>query len=143
MTQMPREQIHHLKESLEEDSFRKRIPWYLMVALVLIMVIVALIYAYNYRGLPSCQDESVQILLNQNIRSNEALIQNSRTQAFQKIKEVSHDNHQRSCTAALITTDGNFSIAYLVINDLNETNWLSRLTGAVQYSVLIKNISPD
>lgn len=143
MTQMPREQIHHLKESLEEDSFRKRIPWYLMVALVLIMVIVALIYAYNYRGLPSCQDESVQILLNQNIRSNEALIQNSRTQAFQKIKEVSHDNHQRSCTTALITTDGNFSIAYLVINDLNETNWLSRLTGAVQYSVLIKNISPD
>lgn len=143
MTQIPKEQIHHLQESLDEDSFRKRIPWLLLMALALIVVIVALIYAYNYRNLPKCQDESVQILLNQNIRSNEVLIQNSRTQAFQKIKEVSHNKSQRSCAATLITTNGKYSVAFLVINDLTEKSWLDRLTGGVQFSVEIININLD
>ncbi|WP_353432017.1 hypothetical protein [Polynucleobacter sp. MWH-UH23A] len=143
MAQIPKDQIHHLKESLEEDSGRRKIPWLLLVGFILLTVAGALIHIYYYRDLPKCQDESVQILLNKNIRSNEALIKNARTQAFDRIREVSHDNSRRSCVASLITNEGNYSLAYLVVNDLVEKNWLSRFVGDIQYSVVIEKIESN
>ena len=73
MTQIPENQIHHLKESLEENSFKKKVPWILLIGFLLLVAAGGLTYTYHYRDLPKCQDEAVQILLNQNIRSNETL----------------------------------------------------------------------
>ena len=143
MAQIPKDQIHHLKESLEEDSDRRKIPWLLLAGFILLAVVGALIHVYYYRDLPKCQDESVQILLNTNIRSNEELIKNARTQAFDQIREVSHDNSRRSCVARLITNEGNYSLAYLVVNDLVEKDWLSRFVGDIQYSVVIEKIESN
>ena len=142
MTQIPENQIHHLKESLEENSFKKKVPWILLFAFLLLVIAVALTYTYHYRDLPKCQDEAVQILLNQNIRSNEALIQNSRTLAFEGIKEISQNHDQRFCRANLITSQGNFLVAYLVQNDLIEKNWMNKFLGKVEYSISIEKIEP-
>ncbi|QKM64264.1 hypothetical protein DCO17_02860 [Polynucleobacter tropicus] len=140
MTQIPENQIHHLKESLEENSFKKRAPWILLFGFLLLVIAGALTYTYHYRDLPKCQDERVQILLNQNIRSNEALIQNSRTLAFEGIKEISQNNDQRSCRANLITSQGNYLVTYLVQNDLIENSWMSKFLGKVEYSISIEKI---
>ena len=140
MIPTPQNQIHHLKESLEENSFKRKTPWILLLAFLVLVAIGSLVYVYQYRDLPKCQDEAVQILLNQNIRNNEGLIQNSQTLAFNGFKEVMHDHSQRSCNVTLITNQSNYSVAYLVINDLSQKNWLSRLTGIVDYSVMIEKI---
>ncbi len=140
MTQIPEKEIHHLKESLEDDSFKKKIPWLLLLAFLLLVTVGALVYVYHYRDLPKCQDEAVQILLNQNIRSNEALIQHSQTLAFNSFKEISHNDAQRSCVATLVTNQGNYFVAYLVVDDLVQKNWFSRFVGAVEYSVAIEKI---
>ena len=142
MTKLPENQIHHLKESLEENALRAKIPWIMLLSFILLAIVGILIYSYNYRDLPKCQDEAVQILLNQNIRSNEVLIQNSRTLAFEGSRESTHNNQQRFCIANLITNQGNYQVNYLVQDDLIEKGWLSRLTGAVQYSVAIEKIQP-
>ena len=140
MAQIPENQVHHLKESLEEDSFRSKIPWLFLAGLMLLIVVGALLNVYYYRDLPKCQDEAVQILLNENIRSNEGLIQNARTQAFDQIRELSHSDSSRSCASTLITTDGNYALTYVVVNDVIEKNWLSKFIDAVQYSVVIQKI---
>ncbi|QWD64594.1 hypothetical protein [Polynucleobacter sp. MWH-UH2A] len=140
MTQIPESQIHHLKESQEEDSFTKKVPWFLLLGFLIFVISCALVYVYQYRDLPKCQDEAVQILLNQNIRSNEALIQNSRTLAFEGINEVSHNNTQRSCRASLITSQGNYLVTYLVQNEVIEKNWIGKLLGKVEYSIVVEKI---
>jgi hypothetical protein len=142
MTQIPENQIHHLQESLEESSIGSKIPWFLLVGLMFLAAFGAAVHIYYYRDLPKCQDESVQILLNQNIRSNEVLIRNARTESFEQIREESHNGSQRSCLAKLITTQGNYAVSYSVVNDLVEKNWLSRFTGAIQYAVVIRKIDP-
>lgn len=142
MTKLPENQIHHLKESLEENALRAKIPWIMLSGFILLVIVGILTYSYIYRDLPKCQDEAVQILLNQNIRSNEVLIQNSRTLAFEGVRESAHNNQQRFCIANLITNQGNYHVNYLVQDDLIEKSWLSRLTGAVQYSVAIEKIQP-
>jgi len=142
MTLTPQNEIHHLKESLEENSFKRKVPLILLLAFLLLVAIGSLAYVYQYRDLPRCQDEAVQILLNQNIRNNEGLIQNSQTLAFNEFKEVMHKQSQRSCNVTLITNQSNYSVAYFVLSDLSQKNWLSRLTGTVDYSVMIYKIEP-
>jgi len=51
-----------------------------------------------------------------------------------------HNQSQRSCNVTLITNQSNYSVAYLVVSDLSQKNWLSRFTGAVNYSVIIEKI---
>ena len=143
MTKVPENQIHHLKESLEESSFQKKIPWLLLLSFIFLVIVSSLIYVYQYRDLPKCQDESVQILLNQNIRSNEALIQGSQTIAFEDFRENSHGSAQRSCIASLITNRGKYLVSYQVQNDLIEKNWISRFTGAVGYLVVVEKTEPS
>ena len=142
MIPIPQNQIHHLKESLEENSFKRKVPLILLLAFLVLVALGSLVYVYQYRDLPRCQDEAVQILLNQNIRNNEGLIQNSQTLAFNGFKEVMHKQSQRSCNVTLITNQSNYSVAYFVVSDLSQKNWLSRLTGAVDYSVMIEKIEP-
>ena len=142
MIPTPQNQIHHLKESLEENSFKRKVPLILLLAFLVLVALGSLVYVYQYRDLPRCQDEAVQILLNQNIRNNEGLIQNSQTIAFNGFKEVMHKQSQRSCSVTLITNQSNYSVAYFVVSDLSQKNWLSRLTGAVDYSVMIEKIEP-
>ena len=136
----PQNEIHHLKESLEENSFKRKVPLILLLAFLLLVTLGSFVYVYQYRDLPNCQDEAVQILLNQNIRNNEGLIQNSQTLAFNGFKEVMHNQSQRSCNVTLITNQSNYSVAYLVVSDLSQKNGLSRFTGAVNYSVIIEKI---
>jgi len=140
MTPTPQNEIHHLKESVEENSFKRKVPLILLLAFLLLVAIGSLAYVYQYRDLPRCQDEAVQILLNQNIRNNEGLIQNSQTLAFNGFKEVMHTQSQRSCNMTLITNQSNYSVAYLVVSDLSQKNWLSRFIGIVNYSVIIEKI---
>jgi hypothetical protein len=142
MIPTPQNQIHHLKESLEENSFKRKVPLILLLAFLVLVALGSLVYVYQYRDLPRCQDEAVQILLNQNIRNNEGLIQNSQTLAFNGFKEVMHKESQRSCNVTLITNQSNYSVAYFVVSDLSQKNWLSRLTGTVDYSVMIEKIEP-
>ena len=142
MIPTPQNQIHHLKESLEENSFKRKVPWILLLVFLVLVALGSLVYVYQYRDLPRCQDEAVQILLNQNIRNNEGLIQNSQTLAFNGFKEVMHKQSQRSCNVTLITNQSNYSVAYFVVSDLSQKNWLSRLTGTVDYSVMIEKIEP-
>jgi len=142
MIPTPQNQIHHLKESLEENSFKRKVPLILLLAFLVLVALGSLVYVYQYRDLPRCQDEAVQILLNQNIRNNEGLIQNSQTLAFNGFKEVMHKQSQRSCNVTLITNQSNYSVAYFVESDLSQKNWLSRLTGTVDYSVMIEKIEP-
>jgi len=40
----------------------------------------------------------------------------------------------------LITNQSNYSVAYLVVSDLSQKNWLSRFIGIVNYSVIIEKI---
>jgi len=141
MTPTPQNEIHHLKESVEENSFKRKVPLILLLAFLLLVAIGSLAYVYQYRDLPRCQDEAVQILLNQNIRNNEGLIQNSQTLAFNGFKEVMHTQSQRSCNMTLITNQSNYSVAYLVVSDLSQKNWLSRFVGTVNYSVIIEKIA--
>ena len=141
MKPIPQNEIHHLKESLEENSFKRKVPLILLLAFLLLVAIGSLAYVYQYRDLPRCQDEAVQILLNQNIRNNEGLIQNSQTLAFNGFKEVMHTQSQRSCNMTLITNQSNYSVAYLVVSDLSQKNWLSRFIGTVNYSVIIEKIA--
>lgn len=138
MTRIPESQIHHLRELLEKDSLRRKISWLFLVGLMALIVVGALINIYYYRDLPKCQDESVQILLNRNIRSNEALIQNAQTLSFDQIRELSHSDSRRSCAATLITTEGNYALNFVIVNDLVEKNWLSKFIEAAQYSVVIQ-----
>jgi len=142
MIPTPQNQIHHLKESLEENSFKRKVPLILLLAFLVLVALGSLVYVYQYRDLPRCQDEAVQILLNQNIRNNEGLIQNSQTLAFNGFKEVMHKQSQRSCNVTLITNQSNYSVAYFVVSDLSQKNWLSRLMGTVDYSVMIEKIEP-
>jgi hypothetical protein len=140
MTPTPQNQIHHLKESLEANSFKRKVPLILLLVFLVLVAVGSLAYVYQYRDLPKCQDEAVQILLNQNIRNNEGLIQNAQTIAFNAFREIMHNQSQRSCNVTLITNQGNFSVAYLVVNNLSQKNWLSRFTDTVDYSVMIEKI---
>jgi len=140
MTPTPQNEIHHLKESLEETSFKRKVPLILLLTFLVLVAVGSLAYVYQYRDLPNCQDEAVQILLNQNIRNNEGIIQNSQTLAFNGFKEAMHNQSQRSCNVTLITNQSNYSVEYLVVNDLSQKNWLSRFTGTVNYSVIIEKI---
>lgn len=100
-----------------------------------------LFYSYYTRDLPECKDEYIQILLNQVIRNHEALIQDSRTLAFNDIAELSHRNGVRICSTNLLTSQGIYSIGYQVVNPEmgRDTIW-QRLMGPTDYSVKVEHV---
>lgn len=118
-----------------------KIPALLLGLFVLLLASGGLFYSYYTRDLPECKDEYIQILLNQEIRNNETLIQESRTLAFNNIAEVSHRSGVRICSTNLLTSQGIYSIGYQVVNREIEgdTIW-QRLTGPTDYSVKIESV---
>jgi hypothetical protein len=119
-----------------------KIPPLLLGLFVLLLASGGLFYSYYTRDLPECKDEYIQILLNQEIRNNETLIQESRTLAFNNIAEVSHRSGARICSTNLLTNQGTYSVGYQVVNRgmENDTIW-QRLTGPTDYSVKIESVS--
>ena len=116
-------------------------PSLLLGLFVLLIASGGLFYSYYTRDLPECKDEYIQILLNQEIRNHEALIQDSRTLSFNNIAEVSHRDGMRICSTNLLTTQGTYAVGYQVVNREmeNDTIW-QRLTGPTDYSVKIEYV---
>ncbi|QWE25067.1 hypothetical protein FD977_02055 [Polynucleobacter sp. AP-Elch-400A-B2] len=120
-----------------------KIPRLLLGLFVLLLASGGLFYSYYTRDLPECKDEYIQILLNQEIRNNETLIQESRTLAFNNIVEVSHRNGVRTCFTNLLTSQGTYSIGYQVVNrEMEKDTVWRRLTGPTDYSVKIESVKP-
>ena len=118
-----------------------KIPSLLLSLFVLLLASGGLFYSYYTRDLPECNDEYIQILLNQVIRNHEALIQDSRTLAFNDIAELSHRNGVRICSTNLLTSQGIYSIGYQVVNPEmgRDTIW-QRLMGPTDYSVKVEYV---
>ena len=138
MDTSPESKIHHLKEALEENSPRNKIPQLLLILFVATVGILSLIYTYHFRDLPKCKDEEIQILLNENLRSNESLINHSQTLAFDRFNQISQDDANRSCSVNLMTSQGNYVITYQIINELGRQSVFSRIYGAVRYVVVVQ-----
>jgi hypothetical protein len=137
----PKKGAHNLPEGLEGDSFKRKIPLFLLILFVLLVASGGLIYNYFTRDLPECKDEYIQILLNQDIRNNETLIQDSRTLAFNDISEVSHLNGVRICTTSLLTSQDIYLVGYQVLNrEMEQDTIWKRLMGPTDYSVKIEYI---
>jgi len=137
----PKKGAHNLPEGLEGDSFKRKIPLFLLILFVLLVASGGLIYNYFTRDLPECKDEYIQILLNQDIRNNETLIQDSRTLAFNDISEVSHRNGVRICTTNLLTSQDIYLVGYQVLNrEMEQDTIWKRLMGPTDYSVKIEYI---
>lgn len=118
-----------------------KIPSLLLSLFGLLLASGGLFYSYYTRDLPECKDEYIQILLNQVIRNHEALIQDSRTLAFNDIAELSHRNGVRICSTNLLTSQGIYSIGYQVVNPEmgRDTIW-QRLMGPTDYSVKVEHV---
>ena len=139
MDTLPESQIHHLKESLEESSPKNKLPQLLLILFVVAVGILSLIYAYHFRDLPKCKDETIQIMLNENLRSNEALINHSQTLAFDQFNQINQDDTQRSCSVNLRTSQGSYLITYQIVNDLGQQSVVNRIFGSVKYVVVVQD----
>ena len=114
---------------------------FLLGLFVLLLASGGLFYNYYTRDLPECEDEYIQILLNQEIRNHETLIQDSRTLAFKDISEVSHRNGARICSTNLLTTQSNYAVGYQVVNrEMEQDTIWQRLMGSTDYSVKIEYV---
>jgi hypothetical protein len=137
----PKKGVHDLQGESEGDSFKRKIPLFLLALFLLLLASGGLAYSYFTRDLPECNDEYIQILLNQDIRKNEALIQDSRTVAFNDISEVSHRNGVRICSTNLLTSQGIYLVGYQVLNrEMEKDTIWKRLTGPADYSVKIEYV---
>jgi len=136
----PESQIHHLKEALEEDSPKRKLPLYLLILFVLFVAAGALIYGYFYRDLPRCSDESIQILLNENLRSNESLINDSQTLEFANFKQTSQDGVQRNCMVDLVTNKVGYRVSYRIMNELQKQSVYGRIFGVANYVVIVQGV---
>jgi hypothetical protein len=116
-----------------------RTPYFLLILFISLVASAGLFYSYSTRDLPECNDEYIQILLNQDIRSNETLIQDSRTLAFNNISEVSHRNNDvRICSTNLLTSQSIYLVGYQVLNrKLGQDTIWDRLMGPTDYSVKV------
>ena len=139
---IPPSEIHHLKEAQEDSSFKSKAPWYALLAFIVLVAVGAIVHTYYFKDLPKCRDENIQILLNNNLRNNEQLLNNSQTLAFGQFQEKSHSAVQRDCSAELLTNAGTYLIQYRVINNAGEQNFFQRLFSSVDYSVALESVNP-
>ena len=139
---IPPSEIHHLKEAQEESSFRSKAPWYALLIFILLVAVAAIAHTYYFKDLPKCRDENIQIMLNNALRNNEQLLNNSQTLAFGQFQEQSHSDVQRECSAELLTSDGTYLVRYKVLNNSAEQTFLGRLFSAVDYSISLESVKP-
>ena len=134
---IPPSEIHHLKEAQGNSSFKNKVPQYALLIFIILVIVAAIVHTYFFRDLPKCRDENIQILLNQDLRNNEQLLNNSQTLAFGQFQEKSHNDVQRDCSAELLTNAGTYLIQYQVINNSGKQNFFQRLFSAVDYSIAL------
>ena len=139
---IPPSEIHHLKEAQEDSSFKSKAPWYALLAFIVLVAVGAIVHTYYFKDLPKCRDENIQILLNNNLRNNEQLLNNSQTLAFGQFQEKSHSAIQRDCSAELLTNAETYLIQYRVINNAGEQNFFQRLFSSVDYSIALESVNP-
>jgi hypothetical protein len=77
-------------------------------------------------------------MLNENLRSNEALINHSQTLAFDQFNQINQDNAQRSCSVNLRTSQGSYLITYQIVNELGQQSVVNRIFGSVRYIVVVQ-----
>ena len=138
---IPPSEIHHLKEAQEDSSFKSKAPWYGLLAFIVLVVVGAIVHTYYFKDLPKCRDENIQILLNNNLRNNEQLLNYSQTLAFGQFQEKSHNDVQRDCSAELLTNTGTYLIQYQVINNSGKQNFFQRLFSTVDYSIALESVN--
>ena len=138
---IPPSEIHHLKEAQGNSSFKNKVPQYALLIFIILVIVAAIVHTYFFRDLPKCRDENIQILLNQDLRNNEQLLNNSQTLAFGQFQEKSHNDVQRDCSAELLTNAGTYLIQYQVINNSGKQNFFQRLFSAVDYSIALESVS--
>jgi hypothetical protein len=134
-------EIHHLKEAQRESSFKNKVPQYLLLIFIILVILSAIVHTYFFRDLPKCRDENIQILLNRDLRNNEQLLNNSQTLAFGQFQEKSHTDVQRDCSAELLTNAGTYLIQYQVINNSGKQDFFQRLFSAVDYSIALESVN--
>jgi hypothetical protein len=137
---IPPSEIHHLKEAQGNSSFKNKVPQYALLIFIILVIVAAIVHTYFFRDLPKCRDENIQILLNQDLRNNEQLLNNSQTLAFGQFQEKSHNDVQRDCSAELLTNAGTYLIQYQVINNSGKQNFFQRLFSAVDYSIALESV---
>ena len=137
---IPEDQLHNLKEALDEDYFRNKIPLLALFIFILLAIFGATLYSYYLRDLPKCSDENVQIMLNQSIRGNDQLINGATTIAFNQITELAGDKTVRSCQTKLVTSKLSYLVRYQVVNQTKNPTFFNTLFGKVDYSVEILGV---
>jgi len=138
---IPPSEIHHLKEAQEGSSFKNKVPQYALLIFIVLVVVAAIVHTYFFRDLPKCRDENIQILLNQDLRNNEQLLNYSQTLAFGQFQEKSHNDVQRDCSAELLTNTGTYLIQYRVLNNSGKQNFFQRLFFPVGYSIALESVN--
>ena len=138
---IPPSEIHHLKEAQGNSSFKNKVPQYALLIFIILVIVAAIVHTYFFRDLPKCRDENIQILLNQDLRNNEQLLNNSQTLAFGQFQEKFHNDVQRDCSTELLTNAGTYLIQYQVINNSGKQNFFQRLFSAVDYSIALESVS--
>lgn len=138
---IPSREIRHLKEAQGNSSFKNKVPQFALLIFIILVIVGAIVHTYFFRDLPKCRDENIQILLNQNLRNNELLLNDSQTLAFGQFQEKSHNDVQRDCSAELLTNAGTYLIQYRVINNSGKQNFFQRLFSAVDYSIALESVS--
>jgi len=138
---IPPSEIHHLKEAQGDSSFKNKVPQYLLLIFIVLVILGAIVHTYFFRDLPKCRDENIQILLNRDLRNNEQLLNHSQTLAFGQFQEKSHNDVQRDCSTELLTNAGTYLIQYRVINNSGEQDFFQRLFAAVDYSIALESVA--
>ena len=138
---IPPSEIHHLKEAQGNSSFKNKVPQYALLIFIILVIVAAIVHTYFFRDLPKCRDENIQILLNQDLRNNEQLLNNSQTLAFGQFQEKFHNDVQRDFSTELLTNAGTYLIQYQVINNSGKQNFFQRLFSAVDYSIALESVS--
>jgi hypothetical protein len=138
---IPPSEIHHLKKAQRGSSFKNKVPQYLLLIFIILVILSAIVHTYFFRDLPKCRDENIQILLNRDLRNNEQLLNNSQTLAFGQFQEKSHNDVQRDCSAELLTNAETYLIGYRVINNSGEQNFFQRLFSPVDYSIALESVN--
>lgn len=135
------EDSHHPKEVPGNSSFKNKIPQFALLLFIVLVVASAIVHTYFFRNLPKCKNETIQILLNKDLRNNEQLLNHSQTLAFGQFQEKSHDDIQRHCSAELLTNAGTYLIQYQVINNSGKQDFFQRLFSVVDYSIALESVN--
>ena len=138
---IPPSDIHHLREAQRGSSLKNKVPQYLLLIFIILVIVSAIVHIYFFRDLPKCRDENIQILLNKDLRNHEQLLNYSQTLAFGQFQEKSNNGIERNCSAELLTNAGTYLIEYRVINNSGEQNFFQRLFSTVDYSIALESVN--